>query len=543
MRKSTQASPLLEIRNLSVAFRENEPVTRRVSFDLFAGATTALLGESGSGKSITSSAIMGLLPPGGAVIEGTVTHAPSGDIWIAPHGRNQAPLGRGLSMVFQDPMSSLNPSMRVGWQVAEVLILHHQHTQSAAKTRVEHLFEEVELSDPTRTFNKYPHELSGGQKQRVMLAIALASEPEVLIADEPTTALDVTVQKSILQLLKKVQTERGLALLFITHDLDVVRDIADHVLVLKDGCVVEQGAVWKVFLHPEHDYVTALLKAKDKQKRSFDCTDQSPFVEVSGLSKAFPTQRNILGRVTAKFTAVQNVSFNINRGERIGLVGESGSGKSTLGRLILGLTAPSSGGIVLDGQPVLSGNRASMARTRKLAQLVFQDPYSALNPQMRIGNALEEVLMHLGEKAENAKTRAIKLLEEVGLKREDALRYPRSFSGGQRQRIVIARALAMEPEFLVLDESVAALDVQIQRAILDLLATIGDHRKLTFLFISHDLGVIQSFCNRILVMQKGQLVEAGETHEVIENPQHPYTRELLSSRAGKRSLEALENNA
>ncbi len=543
MRKSTQASPLLEIRNLSVAFRENEPVTRRVSFDLFAGATTALLGESGSGKSITSSAIMGLLPPGGAVIEGTVTHAPSGDIWIAPHGGNQAPLGRGLSMVFQDPMSSLNPSMRVGWQVAEVLILHLQYTQSAAKSRVEHLFEEVELSDPTRTFNKYPHELSGGQKQRVMLAIALASEPEVLIADEPTTALDVTVQKSILQLLKKVQTERGLALLFITHDLDVVRDIADHVLVLKDGCIVEQGAVWKVFLHPEHDYVTALLKAKDRQKRSFDSTDQRPFVEVSGLSKAFPTQRNILGRVTAKFTAVQNVSFTINRGERIGLVGESGSGKSTLGRLILGLTAPSSGSIVLDRQPVLSGNRASMVRTRKLAQLVFQDPYSALNPQMRIGNALEEVLMHLGERAENAKTRAINLLIEVGLKPEDALRYPRSFSGGQRQRIVIARALAMEPEFLVLDESVAALDVQIQRAILDLLATIGDRRKLTFLFISHDLGVIQSFCNRILVMQKGQLVEAGETHEVIENPQHPYTRELLSSRAGKRSLEALENNA
>ena len=543
MGQSTPATPLLQIRNLSVAFHGGEPVTRGVSFDLFAGSTTALLGESGSGKSITSSAMMGLLPPGGAVIEGRVTHVPSETVWIAPHGVNRAPLGRGLSMVFQDPMSSLNPSMRVGWQVTEVLILHQKCSQRAARNRVEQLFEEVELPDPALTFSKYPHELSGGQKQRIMLAIALAAEPEVLIADEPTTALDVTVQQSILALLKKIQVERGLALLFITHDLDVVRDIADHVLVLKDGVIVEQGAVWKVFLHPEHVYTAALLEAKERPQRVFAPAEKTPFIEVQSLSKSFPTRRNLLGKVTAEFTAVQDVSLTIYRGERIGLVGESGSGKSTLGRLILGLTNPSSGTIALAGKPVESDNRNAMKRTRKLAQLVFQDPYSALNPQMRVGKALEEVLKHLGNSAAQAQDRAIALLEEVGLKAEDALRYPRSFSGGQRQRIVIARALAMEPEFLVLDESVAALDVQIQRAILDLLANIGDARQLTFLFISHDLGVMQSFCNRLLVMQQGRLVETGETSDIMENPQHPYTQQLLSSRAGKRSLEALEINA
>ena len=264
---------------------------------------------------------------------------------------------------------------------------------------------------------------------------------------------------------------------------------------------------------------------------------------MQGVSKSFPVSRNLFGQVTDAFSAVRQVNATIYRGERVGLVGESGSGKSTLGRLILGLTAASEGSIMLDGQPVLADDRKSMKRTRRLAQLVFQDPYSALNPHMRIGIALEEVLMHLGENRLTAKKRAIALLEEVGLNEADAKRYPQSFSGGQRQRIVIARALAMEPEFLVLDESVAALDVQIQRSILDLLATIGDERQLTFLFISHDLGVVQSFCNRLLVMQHGQLVETGDTSEIMNNPQHPYTQELLSSRAGKRSLEALENNA
>ncbi|MDC1486659.1 ABC transporter ATP-binding protein [Flavobacteriales bacterium] len=543
MGKSLTETPLLQIRNLSVAFNGAEPVTRGVTFDLFKGTTTALLGESGSGKSITSSAIMGLLPKGGEVVDGTVTHLPSGQCWIAPNGVIQAPLGQGLSMVFQDPMSSLNPSMRVGLQVTEVLMSHQERSKSESRIRVEHLFEEVELPDPALTFNKYPHELSGGQKQRIMLAIALAAEPEVLIADEPTTALDVTVQQSILALLKKIQVQRGLAILFITHDLDVVRDIADTVLVLKDGGIVEQGPTWKVFLHPEHPYTSALLDAQTRPQRIFKAPGQKAYIEVQGVSKSFPVSRNLFGQVTDAFSAVRQVNATIYRGERVGLVGESGSGKSTLGRLILGLTAASEGSIMLDGQPVLADDRKSMKRTRRLAQLVFQDPYSALNPHMRIGSALEEVLMHLGENRLTAKKRAIALLEEVGLSEADAKRYPQSFSGGQRQRIVIARALAMEPEFLVLDESVAALDVQIQRAILDLLATIGDERQLTFLFISHDLGVVQSFCNRLLVMQHGQLVETGDTSEIMNNPQHPYTQELLSSRAGKRSLEALENNA
>jgi ABC-type microcin C transport system duplicated ATPase subunit YejF len=543
MGKLTPANPLLEISDLSVAFHHGKPITQGVTFDLFAGSTTALLGESGSGKSITASAMMGLLPPGGTVVSGQVTHSPSKTVWIAPHGIRKSPLGRGLSMVFQDPMSSLNPSMRVGWQVAEILTIHQGQKQKEARKQVEQLFEEVELPSPSVTFNKYPHELSGGQKQRVMLAIALASKPEILIADEPTTALDVTVQQSILALIKKVQIDRGLAVLFITHDLDVVRDIADHVLVLKDGHMVEQGPIWKVFLHPEHDYTKALLKANAREYKPVKIQEEATLVEVHNLSKRFPIRRNLFGKVTEEFTAVQNVSLTIHRGERIGLVGESGSGKSTLGRLILGLTPASNGRIVFNGKPVDPLNRGSMKYIRRMAQLVFQDPYSALNPKMSVGSALEEVLSHLGASSKQAKKKAIALLEEVGLQAKDFSRFPHSFSGGQRQRIVIARALAVEPTFLVLDESVAALDVRIQEAILNLLTKIGDERRLTFLFISHDLNVMQTFCNRLMVMHKGQLIETGLTHQVIENPQHSYTQKLLSSRSGKRSLEALENTA
>ncbi|MDG2209351.1 MAG: ABC transporter ATP-binding protein [Flavobacteriales bacterium] len=534
--KNSALLPLLKIRNLSVAFHNAEPVTHQVSFDLFAGKTTALVGESGSGKSVTSAAIMGLLPPSGQVISGTVTHMPSGDHWVNPSQPLGAPRGKGLSMVFQDPMSSLNPSMRVGWQVAEVLIVHEGLSGNEARLEVEKLLNEVELPDPKLTFDKYPHELSGGQKQRIMLALALAAKPEILIADEPTTALDVTVQQSILNLLLQLQKKRGLSILFITHDLDVVRDIADHVVVLKNGRVVEMGPVANVLLQPQHEYTQALLSIRNRKPHQEVIPPTHSMVTAKGVWKSFPTKRNIWGKPIEQFDAVKNVTVDIKRGQRIGLVGESGSGKSTLGRIILGLSPLSKGEITLAGTPVLHHHRASMSRIRKTAQLVFQDPYSALNPKMRIGQAIQEVLHQHGTAIEDAEAIAIQLLEEVGLEPSDAERYPGSFSGGQRQRIVIARALAVTPEFLVLDESVAALDVQIQQSILDLLARIGDERSLTFLFISHDLGVMESFCSQLWVMQNGQIVESGLTSEVMHSPQHPYTQQLLDSRAGKRTL-------
>ena len=511
-------------------------MTHQVSFDLFAGKTTALVGESGSGKSVTSAAIMGLLPPNGQVICGTVTHMPSGAHWVNPSQPLGAPRGKGLSMVFQDPMSSLNPSMRVGWQVAEVLIVHEGLSGNEARLEVEKLLNEVELPEPKLTFDKYPHELSGGQKQRIMLALALAAKPEILIADEPTTALDVTVQQSILDLLLQLQKKRGLSILFITHDLDVVRDIADDVVVLKNGRVVEMGPVANVLLQPQHEYTQALLSTRNRNPHQEVIPSTHSMVIAKGIWKSFPTKRNIWGKTIAQFDAVKDVTVNIKRGQRIGLVGESGSGKSTLGRLILGLSPLSKGEITLAGTPVLHHHRESMSRIRKIAQLVFQDPYSALNPKMRIGQAIQEVLHQHGTAIADTEAIAIQLLEEVGLEPSDAERYPGSFSGGQRQRIVIARALAVAPEFLVLDESVAALDVQIQQSILDLLARIGDERSLTFLFISHDLGVMESFCSQLWVMQNGQIVESGLTSEVMHSPQHPYTQQLLDSRAGKRTL-------
>jgi ABC-type microcin C transport system duplicated ATPase subunit YejF len=416
-------------------------------------------------------------------------------------------------------MSSLNPSMRVGWQVAETAMVHRQCSTSEARTLATALLKEAELPDPEAAFDKYPHELSGGQKQRIMIALALAADPEVLIADEPTTALDATVQKSILALLKKVQGQRQMGVVFITHDLDVVHAIADRVLVMQNGRIVESGEVNAVLEQPAHPYTQALLRARDIDRFEQNAPSGSPLVQAVKASKWF-----------GDFCAVKDVSLVIDRGERVGLIGESGSGKSTLGRMLIGMLPATSGTITFDGEAVDPANRASMARLRRRAQLVFQDPYSALNPKLTVGSALEEVLVHAGVKASEATHQARRLLEEVGLDASDAAKYPDGFSGGQRQRIVIARALAMEPEFVVLDESVAALDVQIQRDILELLDRIGRERQLTYLFISHDLDVVASFCNRLVILEKGRIVEAGETDEILQHPATEYTVELLGSR-------------
>ena len=524
--------PLIRIDNLTIAFGDNA-VVQDVSFEIAASRTVALVGESGSGKSITASAIMGLLPQNARVTAGQVLHLPSQSTWIAPGQTPCSPLGKGLSMVFQDPMSSLNPSMRVGWQVAESLIVHQQMNKTGARAEAIQLLDEVELPEPSALFERYPHELSGGQKQRVMIALALAAKPDLLIADEPTTALDVTVQKAVLLLLNQLKVRRKLAILFITHDLDVVRDIADSVLVMQHGKLVEQGSMGALMNQPKHPYTQALIAAKYIPKRSIGAKIGEPLVVASNVTKTYSLRKNLWGKPVKLFKAVDDVSISLRAGERVGLIGESGSGKSTLGRALLGLTDLTSGRVSIDGVPVEHHRSSSMQQIRGNAQLVFQDPYSALNPKIPVGKAISEVYEHLGMDAKNAAKNAVHLIQEVGLNAEDAQRYPGNFSGGQRQRLVIARALAVEPRFIILDESVAALDVQIQRDILDLLAKIGDERNLTYLFISHDISVIASFCNRLLIMHQGCIVEQGDTKDILERPQNAYTRELLESRPGK----------
>ena len=509
---------LLKVRNLTITFGDNE-VVHGVDFDLAAGEVLAIVGESGSGKSATCSALAGLLHRTGRISAGYCEHVPTKQRWAQAGSPARAPLGRGLSLVFQDPMSSLNPSMRVGWQVAESAIVHRGLAKTQARALATSLLKEVELPSPETAFDKYPHELSGGQKQRVMIALALAAEPEVLIADEPTTALDATVQKSILHLLGKLQRERRMSVLFITHDLDVVGAIADRVLVMREGQLVESGAVESVLRSPSHPYTQALLAARKMARYEPLAASNAVLIEATDLTKAY-----------GDFRAVDGVSLRIHRGERVGLIGESGSGKSTLGRMLIGMTPATDGTVAFEGVPVDPANRASMSDLRARAQLVFQDPYSALNPKLTVGSALQEVLRHIGKSPSEAKRGAEQLLEEVGLKAADAAKYPGGFSGGQRQRIVIARALAMAPEFLVLDESVAALDVQIQRDILDLLDRIGRERALTYLFISHDLDVVASFCDRLVILQKGRIVEQGETLEIMQSPRTAYTAELLASR-------------
>lgn len=453
----------------------------------------------------------------------------TGTVWVAPGEPVLTPVGRGVAMIFQDPMSSLNPSMRVGWQVAEGPRVHRGISRAESRQLVEQLFEEVELPDPAGTFDKYPHELSGGQKQRVMIALALAGDPTVLIADEPTTALDVTVQRTVLDLLKRLRESRGLAVLFITHDLDVVADIADEVLVMERGVIVDSGAAEEMLVRPAHPYTRALIAAHELGRAEGTGDGGEVVWAVEGVTKSFVTAKDIWGRPAKRFVAVDDVSLEIRKGERVGLVGESGSGKSTLGRVMLGLTVPDSGRVLLRGKAVDLGDRQQIRALRQAGQLVFQDPFSALNPRMTIGVALREVLKLHGHPLADAE----QLIADVGLGREDLGRLPGSFSGGQRQRIVIARALAVRPEFLVLDESVAALDAHIQQEILGLLARLGDERGIAFLFISHDLGVVASFCSRVVVLKKGQVVESGETNRVWSDPQHPYTRELLASRPGR----------
>ncbi|MBA4790994.1 MAG: ABC transporter ATP-binding protein [Rhizobiales bacterium] len=526
--------PLLSVQDLSVAFRRDEGAPAlavdRVSFDVKAGETVALVGESGSGKSVTALSVLKLLP------YPTASH-PSGrvlfkgrDLLTLPERDLRAVRGNDVTMVFQEPMSSLNPLHTIEKQIGEMLLLHTDLTGRAVSARIVELLHEVGIPDPESRLGAYPHQLSGGQRQRVMIAMALANEPDLLIADEPTTALDVTVQAQILKLLKQLQARLGMAMLFITHDLGIVRKIADRVCVMQKGRIVEQGAAEATFLAPQHPYTQALLRAEPKPDPAPASPDAPVVVASQDLKVHFPIKRGILRRTVGHVKAVDGVSVSIHQGETLGVVGESGSGKTTLGLALLRLIS-SQGPILFLGQRIDGLKSAGMRPLRRDMQVVFQDPYGALSPRMSVEDIVGEGLgIHQGKLSpEEREARVIAALTDVGLDPESRHRYPHEFSGGQRQRISIARAMALEPSFVVLDEPTSALDMLVQAQIVDLLRSLQKRRNLTYMFISHDLRVVSALASRILVMRHGKVVEEGPARDVFEHPREDYTKALFAA--------------
>ncbi|MBP2150293.1 ABC transporter ATP-binding protein [Xanthobacter flavus] len=528
-------TPLLSVRDLSVAFRRGDGAppalaVKTVSFELAKGETLALVGESGSGKSVTALSVLKLLPyPSASHPSGEILFK-GRDLLTVPERELRGIRGNNITMVFQEPMSSLNPLHSIERQVGEMLILHRGMSAHAARARTLELLAEVGIPQPEERLNAFPHQLSGGQRQRVMIAMALANEPDLLIADEPTTALDVTVQAQILKLLKELQARLGMAMLFITHDLGIVRKIADRVCVMQKGEIVEQGGAEATFLHPKHPYTQALLKAEPKPDPAPIAPDAPIVVEANDLKVYFPIKRGILRKTVGHVKAVDGVSVAIRRGETLGVVGESGSGKTTLGLALLRLIS-SSGPIAFLGKPIDGLSFKAMRPLRSDLQIVFQDPYGALSPRMSVAEIVEEGLLVHQRKlsADEREARVIAALADVGLDPETRHRYPHEFSGGQRQRISIARAMALEPSFVVLDEPTSALDMIVQAQIVDLLRALQKKRDLTFMFISHDLRVVSALASRILVMRNGKMVEEGPAHDVFEHPREDYTRALFAA--------------
>ncbi len=524
---------LLEVKDLSILFRQlgnQTPCVDRVSFDVKKGETVALVGESGSGKSVTALSVLKLLPyPAASHPSGSIRFK-GRELMTMSEREIRRVRGNDITIIFQEPMTSLNPLHTIEKQIGEILELHNGVTGMKARERIIELLTQVGIPDPAARLASYPHQLSGGQRQRVMIAMALANEPDLLIADEPTTALDVTVQAQILKLLKEIQTRLGMSMLFITHDLGIVRKLADRVCVMSQGQIVEQGEVERVFGSPQHPYTRALLAAEPKPDPAPLQPEAPVVVETNDLKVWFPIRRGLLRKTVGHIKAVDGVSIAVRKGETLGIVGESGSGKTTLGLALLRLIS-SDGPIVFMGEQIQGLKFREMRPHRRDMQIVFQDPYGSLSPRMSVADIIEEGLgvhqPHLTE-AEREE-RVVRALTDVGLDPDTRFRYPHEFSGGQRQRIAVARAIVLEPTFIVLDEPTSALDMLIQCQIVDLLRDLQRRRNLTYLFISHDLRVVAALASRLIVMRNGKVVEEGPAADLFKAPQTDYTRALFAA--------------
>ncbi len=575
---------ILSVQNLAIQFTTEEGIydaVKGISFEIPRGKIVGIVGESGSGKSVTSLAIMRLLAAQNTSVKGSILfHTPTETINILgiPDSQMTSIRGNKIAMIFQEPMTSLNPVHTCGAQVTEAIQRHQGLAKSEAKQKTIELFTEVQLPNPTQLYDRYPHEISGGQKQRVLIAMALSCDPALLIADEPTTALDVTVQKNIIELLKRIRDERNMSMIFISHDLGVISEIADEVMVMYRGNILEHKSVAAIFQNPENPYTVGLLACKPNmnlqlkrlptvsdfmnhgeenkslaaqnlkeiiatyaisseeiKKRRDLIYSQTPILSIQNLAKWYPIKKGIFSKAKNFFKAVDEVSFEIYPGETLGLVGESGCGKTTLGRCLLRLIEPTSGDINYQNIALTSLSAKKLRSLRRQLQIVFQDPYSALNPRFTIGDAIMEPMQVHGIHANNEerKNKTIELLEQVGLSADFFNRYPHEFSGGQRQRICIARALALQPKVIICDESVSALDVSVQAQVLNLLSDLQEKFQLSYLFISHDLSVVKHFSDRMLVMNAGKIVESGFPEEIYHHPQQAYTQKLIDAIPGK----------
>ncbi|MEM7778521.1 MAG: ABC transporter ATP-binding protein [Pseudomonadota bacterium] len=530
-------TPTLSIRDLTVSLpksAERPFAVRGLSLDVMPSEILCIVGESGSGKSVTALATMGLLPPGVQATSGQILFENQDILKLSPK-RHNAMRGDRMSMIFQEPMTALNPSYTVGEQIEEVFRAHRRGQMSATERRERtlELLDEVRLPEPKRLAGSFPHQLSGGQRQRIMIAMALALDPKLLIADEPTTALDVTTQSQILKLLKQLNARHNAGIMFITHDFGVVAEIADRVIVMRHGEIVEQGTSDAVLNHAQHPYTRALINAVPRKSDDVDVSEsrEPVVIRVENLTKTFHVSGSLF-KQSRTVHAVKSVSFNVRRGETLGIVGESGSGKTTLVRCLMRLTDPDSGSIDVGGVDFANLSRAALREHRKNVQIVFQDPYGSLNPRRQVGSQLIQGPMNFGISRREALARVDRLLRIVRMPPDCIYRYPNQFSGGQRQRLCIARALAVEPHVLIADEAVSALDVSIQKQVLKLINDIRDEFGLTVIFITHDLRVAAQVCDHVLVMKDGEVVERGNVEQIFEAPQHAYTQSLLAAQPG-----------